>query len=336
MRYLKWLDLQLFAEGGDGGGEGAAAGDNAVDAGQQRLLELGVPAEKIRKRAKKPDAASPGGAVLTQGQKQQAQQDAAAANKEASKTDTPSRMSWDEIMADPEYNKEMQAVVKARLNAERAKADKDSESKLQKLAPALEVMARKYGMDVENLDYDALAQAVDNDKQYYEDKAIEMGVSTETAMEVDQKERAKARQEKEEARTLEQQKIAEHIQKLEQQGEAMKATFPNFDLRKELQNPAFARMTSPNVGVSVEDAYYAVHRREIQAAAMQVTAQKTAQKISNSIQAGQRRPAENGTSGQAASVTSFDYSKASKAEREALKQRIRAAAARGEKIYPGR
>ena len=336
MRYLKWLDLQLFAEGGDGGGEGAAAGDNAVDAGQQRLLELGVPAEKIRKRAKKPDAASPGGAVLTQGQKQQAQQDAAAANKEASKTDTPSRMSWDEIMADPEYNKEMQAVVKARLNAERAKADKDSESKLQKLAPALEVMARKYGMDVENLDYDALAQAVNNDKQYYEDKAIEMGVSTETAMEVDQKERAKARQEKEEARTLEQQKIAEHIQKLEQQGEAMKATFPNFDLRKELQNPAFARMTSPNVGVSVEDAYYAVHRREIQAAAMQVTAQKTAQKISNSIQAGQRRPAENGTSGQAASVTSFDYSKASKAEREALKQRIRAAAARGEKIYPGR
>ena len=336
MRYLKWLDLQLFAEGGDGGGEGAAAGDNAVDAGQQRLLELGVPAEKIRKRAKKPEAASPGGAVLTQGQKQQAQQDAAAANEEASKTDTPSRMSWDEIMADPEYNKEMQAVVKARLNAERAKADKDSESKLQKLAPALEVMARKYGMDVENLDYEALAQAVNNDKQYYEDKAIEMGVSTETAMEVDQKERTRARQEKEEARTLEQQKIAEHIQKLEQQGEAMKATFPNFDLRKELQNPAFARMTSPNVGVSVEDAYYAVHRREIQAAAMQVTAQKTAQKISNSIQAGQRRPAENGTSGQAASVTSFDYSKASKAEREALKQRIRAAAARGEKIYPGR
>lgn len=336
MRYLKWLDLQLFAEGGDGGGEGAAAGDNAVDAGQQRLLELGVPAEKIRKRAKKPEAASPGGAVLTQGQKQQAQQDAAAANEEASKTDTPPRMSWDEIMADPEYNKEMQAVVKARLNAERAKADKDSESKLQKLAPALEVMARKYGMDVENLDYDALAQAVNNDKQYYEDKAIEMGVSMETAMEVDQKERARARQEKEEARTLEQQKIAEHIQKLEQQGEAMKTTFPSFDLRKELQNPAFARMTSPNVGVSVEDAYYAVHRREIQAAAMQVTAQKTAQKISNSIQAGQRRPAENGTSGQAASVTSFDYSKASKAEREALKQRIRAAAARGEKIYPGR
>ena len=114
----------------------------------------------------------------------------------------------------------------------------------------------------------------------------------------------------------------------------MKAAFPGFDLRRELQNPVFARMTSPNVGISVEDAYYAVHRREIQTAAMQVTAQKTAQKISNAIQAGQRRPAENGTSGQAASVTTFDYSKASRTQREALKQRIRAAAARGEKLYP--
>ena len=47
----KWLDLQLFAgEGaGDGGGEGAATGENNADAGHQRLLELGVPADKIRK-----------------------------------------------------------------------------------------------------------------------------------------------------------------------------------------------------------------------------------------------------------------------------------------------
>ena len=43
----KWLNLQLFAgEGaGDGGGEGGQSGVNDVDAGHQRLLELGVPAE---------------------------------------------------------------------------------------------------------------------------------------------------------------------------------------------------------------------------------------------------------------------------------------------------
>ena len=111
----------------------------------------------------------------------------------------------------------------------------------------------------------------------------------------------------------------------------MKKVFPNFDLMAELKNPAFARMTAPNVGISVEDAYYAVHRNEIQTAAMQVTAQKTAQKISNSIQAGSRRPNENGTTGQAPSVTTFDYQRASKEQREALKRRIRS----GEKIYPG-
>ena len=111
----------------------------------------------------------------------------------------------------------------------------------------------------------------------------------------------------------------------------------SFDLRKELQNPVFARMTAPGTGImSVEDAYRAVHRKEIEAAQSQVIAQQTAQKISNAIQAGSRRPDENGTSGQSPSVTTFDYSKASKAQRDALKQQIRAAAARGEKLYPGR
>ena len=116
----------------------------------------------------------------------------------------------------------------------------------------------------------------------------------------------------------------------------MKKVFPNFDLRTELQNPAFARMTSPNVGISVEDAYYAIHRIELQTAAMQKTAQKTAQKISNSIQAGSRRPVEAGASGQAPSVTTFDYSKASREQREAFKKDLRERMARGEKVYPGK
>ena len=115
----------------------------------------------------------------------------------------------------------------------------------------------------------------------------------------------------------------------------MKAAFPTFELARELQNPAFARMTSPNVGISVEDAYYAVHRREIQSAAMKATAQKTAEQMANSIRAGQNRPVENGSSAQAPSITSFDYAKASKEQREALKRQIREAAAQGKKLYPG-
>ena len=340
MTNLYWLNLQLFAgEGaGDGGGEGAASGESAVDAGQQRLLELGVPADKIRKRQKSAATKLPEGAVRTapetkevQEKQQTNEQVAAADNPTEEKSETKSRMSWDEIMADPEYNKEMQAVVRGRLKAEHSAAER-----LEKLAPALELLARQHNLDAANIDYDALTKAISDDNSFYEDKALEMGVSIETAKKIDQEERQTARVQREQARTLEEQKIQRHIAGLEQQGEAMKKVFPNFDLRKELQNPAFARMTAPNVGISVEDAYYAVHRNEIQAASMQVTAQKTAQKISNAIQAGSYRPDEAGITGQASSVTTFDYSKASKDQREALKKAIRDAAARGEKLYPGR
>ena len=337
MSEYKWLNLQLFAgEGaGDGGGEGAATGDNSVDAGHQRLLELGVPADKIRKRAQKSAPKLPVGAVRTASQAEQQQQTseqaAAAENPTEEKTDKPTRMSWEEIMADPEYNKQMQAVVQSRL-----RSAKGAEETLSKLAPALELLARQHGQDPANPDYDALAKAISEDKSFYEDKALEMGVSVETAMEIDQDERAKARKQREQERTIEQQKIQEHFDKLHQQGEVMKKTFPGFDLMTELKNPAFARMTAPNVGISVEDAYYAVHRNEIQTASMQVAAQKTAQKISNSIQAGRSRPSENGTTGQAPSVTTFDYRNASKEQRDELKRQIRAAAARGEKLYPGR
>ena len=344
MHKNKWFWLQLFAGegagasgGGEGGGDGAVSGANdGLAAGDQRLLELGVPEEKLRKRAKRASAKLPEGAVRTapkETAKPQEQVATATENPTEEKTEptAPARMSWEEIMADPEYNKQMQLTVQSRL-----KNAKASEEALSKLAPALELLARKHGLDAENMDYEAIAKAINDDDAYYEDKALEMCVSLETAKRMDQQERDKARQQREEARNLEQQKIQNHFMRLEQQGEALKKVFPKFDLRTELQNPVFARMTSPNVGVSVEDAYHAVHRKEIMQAGMQVTAQQTAQKISNAIQAGYRRPDENGTSGQSASVTTFDYSKASKEQRDALKREIYAAKARGEKLYPGR
>ena len=335
----KWLNLQLFAgEGaGEGGGEGAAPGENATVAAEQRLRELGVPEDKIRKRASKVASTKPAQTAKTEpvANKSEETNVVTAPTKENSpseetKANTPARMSWDEIMADPEYNKQMQAVVQSRL-----RTAKGAEETLTKLTPALELLARKHNLDPANMDYDALAKAINDDSDYYEDKALEMGVPVETAKKIDQQERETARNKVQAERTLQEQKFQEHIMKLEQQGEAMKKVFPSFDLRTELKNPTFARMTSPGVGLSVEDAYYAVHRNEIQMAAMQATAQKTAQKISNAIQAGSRRPDEAGISSQAPSVTTFDYRNASKEQRDALKKRIYEAKARGEKVYPG-
>ncbi|MBQ2241518.1 MAG: hypothetical protein II319_05200 [Clostridia bacterium] len=339
MTNFKWLNLQLFAGEGAGasggeGGEGAATGDNAtVDAGQ-RLRELGVPEDKIRKRARyaakapeptaKTEEAEPKAAENTE-------QDAAAENPTEEKTDnTPARMSWDEIMADPEYNKQMQAVVQSRL-----KSAKGAEEALAKLTPALELLARKHNLDPAKMDYDALTKAISDDDSYYEDKALQMGTSVETAKKIDQQERDTARQQRAEALSLEEQKIRDHFTSLENQALAMQKIVPNFDLQTELKNPAFLRMTSPNVNISVKDAYYAVHHDEMQIAAMQATAKATAQNISNNIQARQRRPDENGISGQAPSATTFDYSKASREQREAFKKDLRERLARGEKVYPG-
>lgn len=336
---IKWLGLQLFADGGNGGGDGAAApGETAPAAGETRLRELGVPESVLAKRAKRAKA------TVTQPAPQQVQKPQEAQEPkqqtptaedptpEESQTEnqTPARMSWDEIMADPEYNKHMQETIQTRL-----RSAKSAEETMNKLAPAIELLSRKYGLDPANLDADALTKAISDDDSYYEEKALEMGVPVETAKKIDQTERENARIQAEQARTIEQQKIHEHIAKLQQQGEVMKKTFPSFDLATELRNPAFARMTSPNVGISVEDAYYAIHRKEIQTAAMQATAQRTAEQMANSIRSGQARPVENGTSAQAPSNTTFDYAHASREQRDALKRRIREAAAQGKKLYPG-
>jgi hypothetical protein len=337
MAYIyKKLNLQLFGgEGaaGDGGAGAAATGDGgaqaaaAPDAGENRLRELGVPEHVLNKRANRKSARKQS-AVSAQTdtnapKRTEEMQDAAAqARTEQNNSAAAARMSWDEIMADPEYNAEMQKTMQKRL-----KSAKGAEESLSKLGPAIELLANKYGMDMNSMDYDALAQAITNDDSYYEEKALERGKTIEETKQEVLQEQAQARQQ----RTFEQKMLSDHFDSLVRQGEELKKIFPHFDLQKELEHPAFRRMTAPGVGISVEDAYHAVHRKEIDAARNQLVAQQVSRGLSNSIQSGQMRPVENGTSAKAASVTSFDYRTASKAEREALKRDIYS----GRKIYPG-
>ena len=342
------LNLQLF--GGEGAGAGASGatgesggqatpGDNATAAAEQRLRELGVPESKIRKSASKVASKMPAQTAQTAVAEPKAEdtkvESATTEEKpttEDTKDQTPSRMTWDEIMKDPEYNKEMQAIIRSRL-----KSEKSAEEALGKMTPAIEVLARYYGLDMKNPDYEALAKAINDDDVYYEEKALEMGTSAATARKLDQAERDTERQKAMEQRTLQEQAIQQHFISLERQGEELKKIFPSFDLRTELQNPAFARMTAPGKGImSVEDAYRAVHRNEIDAAAGQIIAQKTAEKISNAIQSGSRRPDEAGTSSQAPSVSTFDYRKASPQQRADFKADLRRRWANGEIVYPGK
>ena len=333
--HIDWRLLQLF--GGEGGASGAspagdggnaaaaATGETTADAGQQRLRELGVPEGKIRKPRAKQTSPLPDGAFRTQEQVQKTQTQAqvsagqvAAAEDDTNtrKTEAPARMSWDEIVKDPEYNAEIQKLIKARV-----KNEGQSKAVLETLDPAIRHLAKHHGLDPDNVDHTALVNKITGK---YADKALELGVSEETAMMLDQQQR-----------NLEQQKFQNHILKLQQQEQELKAVIPDFDLRKEMQNPTFARLTSPGVGLSVEQAFNAVHYKEMQQRSMQVAAQKTQEMISNAMQSGTNRPDEAGTVSQAPSVSRFDYKNASPAQRKALKDEIYRAAAEGRKIYPG-
>ena len=280
-----WQLLQLFSgEGASGEGGRASAGERAADAGQQRLRELGVPEEKIRRHRARQEVSLPEGAVSTEGQ--------AAAD-----TDSQNRLTWEQILKDPQYNAQLQKIIRSRV-----KEEGKNKAILDTLDPALRQLAKQHGLDPENLDHAALAEAITRQNQPQETP---------------------------------QQRFIGHIRKLQQQEQAFKAIVPDFDLRKELRNPLFARLTAPGVGLSVEDAFYAVHRRSMQEQSMQAAAQQASRMISNAIASGSRRPEESGTAAQAPSVSRFDYRNATPEQRKALKDAIRKAAAEGRKIYPG-
>lgn len=315
-----WRFLQLFAEG-EGSGEGAAeASESGVmaDDADQRLRDMGVPEDKIRRtRAGRQRARQAMPVTEAPAPQAAAAEPADDGQPEAQEEDKPKRMTWDEIMEDPEYNRKMQETMQKRL-----KTAKAAEESLNALMPAIKKLAQEKGLDPENVDYVSLGKMLTGE---YESKAMELGVPVETVMQLEQQQR-----------TIEQQRMDSHFQRLEREAEDLRKVFPNFSLQAEMANPAFAKLTHPNIGMSVEDAYYAVHRKELQVASMQVAAQKTAQQISNAIQSGTRRPVESGQSTQAPSVTTFDYSRATKAQRDEFKAKLRASWARGEKVYPGR
>lgn len=332
----KWSILQLFGGEGAGAGGSSGAGGTAGDSGAgaptpgdgtadaaQTLRAMGVSEAKVAKYA----VAYGKRALKASAQQQEAQQtnvesqqDAAATNETAQaeepKQEAAPKYDWDEVMKDPECNRRMQETVQA--SKKKAKAAEDA---MAALAPGLKALAQEHGMDPENIDYVALSKHLTGE---YDDKALELGLPRETVVKMDQQQRIN-----------EEQLNRQHIQGLIQQGEQMKAVFPNFDLRKEMENPKFRRLTSRGVNISVDDAYRLVHRKELELAQAQIVDKKATERVQNTIRAGAARPDESGASSQASSVTAVDWKHATTQQIQAQAKRIRLAAAQGRKLRPG-
>lgn len=126
--------------------------------------------------------------------------------------------------------------------------------------------------------------------------------------------------------------VSRHYDGLCRQAEELKKEFPDFDLVDALKDGEFLRMTAPGVGVSVQNAFYATHRQQVEELTARRAAEEAKRFAARSIAAGAARPRESGSI-QSAPHPSAAGRAATPGGREQLKRDIRAAAARGEKIY---
>jgi hypothetical protein len=220
------------------------------------------------------------------------------------------------------YDARMQDTIQKRL-----KGQKETVDKYNALQPVLEILGKKHGVDA--TDIEALTKAIEEDDSYFEDEAIERGMSVQQLKEVKKMERENA----ELKAQMEEAQRQENGKKLYaawmQQADEAKKVYPSFDLRTEMNNQKFVDLLRSNI--DVRTAYEVVHKDEIIPAAMQFTAKTVEQKLTNKIMANGARPSENGMSSQSAAVTKSDVSKLTKYDIDEVSRRV----ARGERVTFG-
>lgn len=291
-KILPLFSLSLF---GEGGGDGAgASGTAASDAGEQVRAGETV-------------------------------QDAAAQESETSVTASTvqDRNAEFEKLIKGEYKDAFDRRVQSIING-RFKETRSLKEQIQKSNPVFDILAQKYGTKAD--DIDGILKALEDDDAYYEQEALEKGVTVEQlkAMRKLERENEMLRQNQQERE--QQERVRRDLEDWSQQGEQLKGIYPNFDLRAELDNPQFFSLL--HNGVDVRTAYEVIHRDEVLGGAMRYAAQTAAKKVADSVAANSRRPVENAVTSQGAVTSKIDVRKLTKAQCEEYERR----AARGEKI----
>lgn len=299
---IPMLSLQLFAQG-------AGAGDGGTAQGQGVTAAAAVPQTQGEK-----------GNPLA-GVKYGIQEESAPAAEVP--TAAPDRNADFEALIKGEYKDLYDAKVQDTIQ-KRLKGHKELEAKHNALQPVLDILAKKHGVDA--TDIEALTKAIEEDDSYFEDEALEKGMTVKQLKQFKKIERENAQFRAQ----MEQRKRQENGQKLYaawmQQAEETKAVYPSFDLRAEMNNPRFLELLRSNI--DVRTAYEVTHKDEIIAGAMQFTARAVESKLAKSVAAGGSRPSENGMRSQSAAVVKSDVSQLTKADRAEIIRRVQ----RGEKI----
>ena len=217
------------------------------------------------------------------------------------------------------YDARVQDTVQKRL-----KSTKETVDKYTALTPTIEMLAKKYGVDAS--DINALNKAIEEDDSYYEEEALEKGMTVQQLKEIKKMERENAALREQMEAQNRKDNAAQQYAAWMRQAEEAKRTYPNLNFEAETQNPQFRQLLLS--GIDVGTAYMVIHKDEIIPAAMQYTAKTVEQKLTNKVIANGARPSENGNSSQSATVVKSDVSQLSKADRAEIIRRVQ----RGEKI----
>lgn len=309
------MELQLFAEGGDGG---SGAGETSQSAGADSSPSRGALGRTEN------SALDEQGSTDQKAEGSGSENGEGEAGEEAKKPSPAERRKAFGQMMSGEYkdlaDEMMQNAVQ--IAAQNLEASPE-------MRGLLEAIAEKYGTDATDLTAltDAIRNGVVKDDAYFEKIAMEKGISVKTAREMDKLETQNRRLTAQQQAAQQMQKAAAERARIAQiqarwdaEAEALKAKYPEFDREEVLANPEVEKMM--RAGCSMEAAYRAAYFDRLMARQTAATAQQTEQGVLNRVQQRASRPAENGTRPGGAVQTHLDVEHMSRKDREALEKRV--------------
>lgn len=308
------MELQLFAEGGDGSGAGETSQSAGADSSPSRGALGRTENAALDEQGSTDSKAEGSGSENGEGE----------AGEEAKKPSPAERRRAFGQMMSGEYkdlaDEMMQNAVQ--IAAQNLEASPE-------MRGLLEAIAEKYGTDATDLTAltDAIRNGVVKDDAYFEKIAMEKGISVKTAREMDKLETQNRRLTAQQQAAQQMQKAAAERARIAQiqarwdaEAEALKAKYPEFDREEVLANPEVEKMM--RAGCSMEAAYRAAYFDRLMARQTAATAQQTEQGVLNRVQQRASRPAENGTRPGGAVQTHLDVEHMSRKDREALERRV--------------
>ena len=220
-----------------------------------------------------------------------------------------------QAMSDTEKDDEFKKLIKGEFKNQFERRIKENldrrfkelstlKEKAQKEEKIIGAIMEKYG--IENYDSDAILSAIKED-----------GISPSDETDPMQKLQKEydLMKEKNDALTM-----AQKVKEWMKDGGDLKESYPDFDIRKEAENPEFMKLLKSGIGL--KNAYLAMHHDSIVKNLVEKAAKEAQEKTAESIIKRNQRPLENGIGSKSAALFKTDVSKLTPSQRAEIAKRV--------------